>query len=401
MNSRDPEPRGIGLARLLLAAALPVGLTGCDSATPSSQPVAPSWNAVEVLRIGSLDSPGHILTQVGSLVVGSNDQIYLSQPQERLIRVYDRSGLPVRLIGGPGDGPGEFRSIFWITLVGDTLVGMDHGSRRLSFFSAEGDFLESRGLTSPALGDEYFPTPPFGFFSDGSAIVSPTFSPGTVRRIPYLRIDREGAILDTLWWQDLEGLWVDSSTERVRGSLPHPFPYSPRIAFGPDGFVVADQGITSEAWSPEFGLTWHSQAGDTVWDHRYSYTPIALESTEVDRAVSRLAESPSIRFIHGDAGEAERHIRSRLHVPPVYPPIARLVMAGDGIIWLAREPAGAEHTIWMAVGDRGEVLGSVALPSVVQIHFARGSFLWGVAQDALDVPYIVQYQVESCRLQPC
>lgn len=51
--------------------------------------------------------------------------VYIAQPQESRIRVFDDDGTFVRYIGRAGDGPGEFRSLGWICLRSDTLWASD------------------------------------------------------------------------------------------------------------------------------------------------------------------------------------------------------------------------------------------------------------------------------------
>lgn len=56
------------------------------------------------------------------------------------VRVYDADGRHLQDIGGPGDGPGEFRSLrsgLWLAL-GDSIVTYDFRLSRLTLFDLEG-----------------------------------------------------------------------------------------------------------------------------------------------------------------------------------------------------------------------------------------------------------------------
>jgi hypothetical protein len=50
---------------------------------------------------------------------------------------------PLREIGRSGEGPGEFRNVMAVAVVGDTLVVLDEQHERASLFTLEGEFLDS------------------------------------------------------------------------------------------------------------------------------------------------------------------------------------------------------------------------------------------------------------------
>lgn len=59
------------------------------------------------LRIGSPDAPNYSLTQVPAIAILSG-MLYVAQPMEQLIRVFDSKGRFLKNIGRRGRGPGEF-----------------------------------------------------------------------------------------------------------------------------------------------------------------------------------------------------------------------------------------------------------------------------------------------------
>ncbi|HUG38861.1 MAG TPA: hypothetical protein VMM12_00160, partial [Longimicrobiales bacterium] len=69
--------------------------------------------------------------------------IYTSHPQESVVLVHDARGARVATIGGAGEGPGEFRTVDGIGLVGDTLWALDRRLYRITYFSPAGELLRS------------------------------------------------------------------------------------------------------------------------------------------------------------------------------------------------------------------------------------------------------------------
>jgi hypothetical protein len=357
------------------------------------------WDAEETLRIGSVDDPDQALTRVGPLALGPQGHLYVAQPGERLVRVFDEAGRPVRTIGREGDGPGELRSLFYLGFLADTLHVTDVALRRTSFYSADGRFLRTESVTSPAIGEEYLPTPPFRFLPDGSAVVSPMFPVGTVERHPYLRIDREGRVLDTLAWQPLEGRRLTLELERMTAAVDLPFPDAPMVVL-----MIERERVAEIAWSPEpgggpargtaeFGVTWTTFEGDTLAVRRYPYRPLPLDPAEEGAVLARMSTAPPLSSIYPDPDEAERVLRGMDLMPELLPPVSAAVATPAGGLWLAREADGRDTRSWLILDPEGEPRGQVELPAGLHLRVVRGAEAWGVETDELDVPYVVRYRI--------
>lgn len=141
MHHRRTSHRRFATARLsrllvLVAAAIAgacgAGGAGSDLETARLEPVLE-------LRIGSVDDPDDWLTRFDHLVVGPDGRIYTPHEQEKLIRVHDAEGRLVRAFGREGAGPGEFRRLDAIGLLGDTLWVFDMGNSRFSYFTLDGE----------------------------------------------------------------------------------------------------------------------------------------------------------------------------------------------------------------------------------------------------------------------
>ncbi len=138
-----------------------------------------SWSVVEELRIGSVDDPETSLTRVNGLAIGPQGHVYIAQPQDGQIRIYDRDGRFIRAFGGRGNGPGEFTRLLAIGLLADTVYALNIDPARVSLFTLEGEHIKTTLLAAPP-ADDYGILVPFMLFPDGTGVASRAFTPEAV-----------------------------------------------------------------------------------------------------------------------------------------------------------------------------------------------------------------------------
>jgi WD40 repeat protein len=99
----------------------------------------------EDLSIGGEDDRGNIvLFRPSRFIVDQNENIYITDSQDQVIKIFDPDGNYMQTIGAKGEGPGEFSFISDQTFLPDgRLLVMDSRSRRISIFHSSGEFLES------------------------------------------------------------------------------------------------------------------------------------------------------------------------------------------------------------------------------------------------------------------
>lgn len=100
---------------------------------------------VEDLSIGGEDEKGNIiLFRPQRFIVNQNENIYISDDHDLVIKVFDPNGKYLRAIGRKGEGPGEFKSIQSHAFLPDgRLLVMDYSAHRSSFFDPSGNLIES------------------------------------------------------------------------------------------------------------------------------------------------------------------------------------------------------------------------------------------------------------------
>lgn len=105
--------------------------------------------AVEVLEIGVVSGPEE-LQLVG--VVGAlrlpDQRIVVANGGTRELRFFDSKGSFLHAVGREGEGPGEYRSLDYIGLLGDTIVVYDGRLLRLSLLDPGGHFLGSLSFSN-------------------------------------------------------------------------------------------------------------------------------------------------------------------------------------------------------------------------------------------------------------
>jgi len=90
------------------------------------------------------DEVNTILFRPSSFVVGPNENIYITDEQDRAIKVFDPNGKYKLTIGRLGQGPGEFQRPGYQAFLPDgRFLVMDSGQKRTSLFDSSGEFLES------------------------------------------------------------------------------------------------------------------------------------------------------------------------------------------------------------------------------------------------------------------
>lgn len=100
---------------------------------------------VEDLSIGGDNEEGNIiLFRPRRFIVDQNENIYISDDHDLVIKVFDPNGKYLRAIGRKGEGPGEFKSIQSHAFLPDgRLLVMDSSANRSSFFDSSGNLIES------------------------------------------------------------------------------------------------------------------------------------------------------------------------------------------------------------------------------------------------------------------
>ncbi|MDH7513018.1 MAG: 6-bladed beta-propeller [Clostridiales bacterium] len=135
----------LGAQKIKMVDGVKVILNGKKPTAPKGRPV--TIKLTEELVIGLSDNPDEALSEVGLFVVDKDGNLFVVDSKDRKVKAFDRNGRFLRLIGKPGEGPGELGMPTGVqfTPAGELMVE-DATNRRLSFFKPSGEFIRSASI---------------------------------------------------------------------------------------------------------------------------------------------------------------------------------------------------------------------------------------------------------------
>ena len=102
----------------------------------------------EELSFGGGSHPDESLSQVSVFAVDGEGRVVALDFKEQRVKVYDRTGKFIRLIGKPGQGPGELGMPTGVQFLADSTIAVeDAGNRRLALFKPNGEFIKNISMT--------------------------------------------------------------------------------------------------------------------------------------------------------------------------------------------------------------------------------------------------------------
>ncbi|MEX2281667.1 MAG: 6-bladed beta-propeller, partial [Gemmatimonadota bacterium] len=351
----------------------------------------------EEVRIGDMDDPRYTLTWMRDVVIRPDGSMYVTQPSERTIKVYDRAGRFVRSIGRQGSGPGEFdNSVGEIGFVGDTLFAVSATNQLMHLFRPDGVHLRSFRLPHAVIDDPALYPAPFTLLlgrvlADGSILAYPRLG-GTGERppSPVLRVTREGRIINVIARRQVAG-----GTLRLRqgqGVLIMTLPFSTAdiTAVPPkgDALVLASGRPPTTQKDTSFSVSRIALNGATVFQRWIRYRPMPLERSQVDSMiVARVREAGRGRFNPQPIPDSATR-----QVPKFLPPVTAVVAGADGTTWIRREETGGPAA-WLVLDSKGNPIAQLTLPRTFTLKAADATHVWATITDELDIPYVVRYRV--------
>ena len=368
------------------------GVAVVENPPPAAAPVyALSARVLEIGEVAGREE--YELHDVGGVVPLSDGGVAVATGGGE-IRRYGSDGRFRGRLGGPGDGPGEFRRIRYMRrLRGDSLLVFDGGNGRVTVLAPDGTLARDETLPS---NDER-PTTVAAALADGTLLTrtvtetppasTPLYRPGlefSVRRGAGVRALRSYPGPEAALHVGEAGGGIGSVFISVL-----PFARAGHAAAGPDRFFVgSSDAFAVDVWDAEGRHVRAIRVEAPVRPVTDELMASWVEA-EVERR-RRLSEERGRSF---DEGEARRELRAQQHAPAV-PAFAALLPTEDGGLWVKEfAMPGAEGLPqrWTIFDAEGRIAGTIDLPArFTPLHIA-GGVVWGVTRDALDVPFVHAY----------
>lgn len=342
-------------------------------AEPSDVPIIDIDSTPE-LRIGG-EGEGQTLFRVADATRASDGSITLLDGASREVRFFTPEGVLEQVVGGEGEGPGEFDRFTSISrLRGDSLLVFDHWLRRGTIYDATGELgrvltldptVQARNLI--ALGEDRLLALLWSLetFDD---IEGPY-------RLPYhaVLMTPTGVVLDTaLVFAGSGGYKVPLEGGNYRDFAP---------LFIEDGHAAANQtgGVLGSAESWEFVRLGTDGAVRQIV--RVPWMNRLVSPEEIDRERAAMARPQS-------SAEYRALVRT-LEAPEMRPAYGDLLIASNGWLWAAEyrslRTEGDDPVRWLVFDESGGLVGRATTPSRFKLFEVGDEHLVGVRMDSLDV----------------
>jgi len=328
------------------------------------------------------------LYRVVDVTALSDERVAVAEGSTQSILVLDRSEGTTKRLGGDGDGPSEFRAIARLFLSDeDALSAYDARRNRLLTFHLDGDVVEERSLPRVAASGNI---PRLDIDGEGRIYLAviPALPEGAGIERP------RGGIFTVN--EEVDTLTTVRGREVFRNSMG-----TGAVIFGSTTWTAADAGHgiwIGDTAEREIGL-WRGSGGPTRivrWGsdglREVSESDIASFWAALDGAVPSGDPRPS------------NVMQDVLPFAEQWPAFGRLLVAGEGDLWVSRpldpaveflsdeEPPPEEWTVVRFREGRAE---RVVTPGGFRVMEVRGDRLLGVHQDDLGVETVRQYRWQS------
>lgn len=359
---------------------------------------APAWSeqvawTVEprpfITIVGGRQDTDHQLSDVVAALRQADGTIVVADRGSSTLRWYDARGELVAKVGGPGNGPGEFRSMRWVgNTDGDTIVVWDGFARRLSMF-AQGAFIREVRPEVPAPSG---PIDVHGILRDGRPVAAAIAMPSAAETgvgilrpaVPIWILSRDGAVERTLGeFPDHAIAYRATATPGAISRDVIPLGPTTLIAVGRDRIIIGDNAT--------FGYQGRADDGRLLRIVRLSGTPEPVTKEDLKAELDRrLAGAPPVP-------EIREGIRVHLEgtpVPATKPFYERILVGPAGHVWLEREAANdALGARWEVISAEGRWLGSVRTPAAFRLTQVGEAFVLGVGVDENGVEDVLAFRL--------
>ncbi len=349
----------------------------------SNYGAGPEWALVELVRVGTgggvgLEERPDEFGQVVGVVANEDGTIYVADGMAKEIRVFSETGVFLQRIGREGGGPGEFRSIQSLGMLGDTIVVLDPGNGRLGFISPEGQWIGHRSYLRIS-------GPDVRIFQTGVSEFSIPALEGDMRMV-FVRHNSAGA-QESISLQRPGAANFYVFCQHERGFVYFVPEWAPNLLR-----VPAPNGHLIEGWSGTYRLALLDVDGDTVQVLERDQPRLIPTDADWDDQVARF--DSMMAPLSGLKCNPRRPVR------PKEKGLIRAMFFDDhGRLWIERRTANG---FALDAFDRvGALRGSVDIPNRVEDVpiFIRGDRVYLVVQDELGINTVLAFEVHTAATE--
>lgn len=342
--------------------------------------------AVEEVRIGKIDGDEEVVFgAINHISVGDEGQIYVSDSQVPIIRMYDNEGNFLGNIGREGKGPGEYLGVGGMKTLPDGVLAIwDGGNQRLTTYEPDGTFREHFPLQAQLHSADIFEVDKASNFYIRIVTRSGPDVPNW--EYGWVKVNHEGTIKDTLQVPpDLNDYPLTFVLFTASGDA-HAFIEEEMFALSPLGYLITGQ-------NSEYNITLHKPDGEISIHREYDPVPVTDEEN--------IQWKNWVDYYNVDH-----------QVPDIKPPFKKIMTDMQGRIWIWRyvEAIYTEENIGPHFGPKsnwwepptfdvynpdGSFYARVELPLRAKFYEARENYVWALVKGEFDEQYVVRYRLEE------
>ena len=329
------------------------------------------------------------------------NRILVRDRGDKQISAWTPDGSLLFVVGGPGEGPGEFTSPSRIHFASDGGFSVRDGyGFRFSRYTEDGELVETAQAQDGTL--EYdgmmlsLEAPADGGYL-GVPLTSADMELGTLgnplEKLPVLHAARS----DAGQWLAPERLFELEIDGRIRNvQFPdrsglmggQPFTDADQVGFVP-GSAVAMRMRDEPPGGVD--LTEVNEDGDTVWQRRLQLEPRRLTAEHLEAWMDEQLEWMLPALSEWSEDVIREALDASVHKPEYLPAATWLVLTASGEVWLRTsevEDTLRAHYV-VRRGDTEGAVRQVLLPEWLEIEDATDTHVWGVRRDEMDLPRVV------------
>lgn len=408
--------RGAHRTALILGFAL-LAACGGDADPEATGAVVTDSAGIRIIDNGVLELGRSLLAsptptlEIGVLDGGEEYQLFRVTDAKRLsdgaiavanagssdVRIYETDGRHRVTVGGPGEGPSEFRYPRALAILpADTIRVQDFLDQ--VYFASDGTFLRRETTDLQALGGVREAVSGFSeggeWLADGS-LLAPFYQrdgtpgrppePGPLRRprMLLIRVSDAFSVVDTLGeYGGILQQYVDVGGRRGTMSVVPPFYTQTTWATGtPDGTAVVGDNA-----SPAIDL-YHPDRSRSII--RWAAEPEPITAAEVEAWNERQRNSS---WTQGQLPELER-AWAAMDIPETKAFYGRVHAGTDGTIWVGAEDATSDPTRLLRFDAAGRYTGTVEIPGQFTPLDSGPEWVLGVLRGEADVEFVHMYEL--------
>jgi hypothetical protein len=363
----------------------------------------PEWGVSEpaLTEIGGDAAP--YIGRVGQVAFVGERGLLVADNLSSQLRVFGADGREVRLLGGKGQGPGEFDRIMQLsTTPGDTVYVFDYPQFRISVFGPDGTLVTTMAVPDAAAGRGTFLRNAWALGPNRFLLFGNFFAPGEGGRPTGAARARTRDALVAVIAGDGTEL---ASSVRFSGGLhlfgmgyiaPSPFSNHPFVATN-GSRILYGSGGTYELVLRDLDLRPLTVIRWSGWEQPLTEAVLEAYRDQLQSSVEGLRDAPP-RAVESFNRMLEDFFRPELR-PNILPALGSAMLDEDGRIWVARFQLNEDlpsaiagpgevwrqEDVWHVLDSDGTPISRVRLPPATRLLAVRSDRIVVVTRDDLDV----------------